>query len=96
MLQEVAEGTHFPLLVSWLRSYSKNLIDEGDLSYDIAFLRIFDLTLANHVHRLILISRNNEITDRQLASDLRGLCDHTNKQNRLSQNKKCFVMPGSS
>lgn len=36
-----------------LSSNSKDFIDEGDLSHDIPFLHIFDLTLTDHIHRLI-------------------------------------------
>jgi hypothetical protein len=32
--------------------YSEDLMDEGDLSPDIPFFHIFNLTLADHIHRL--------------------------------------------
>jgi len=39
------------------RGHSENCVDEGDLSHDITFASPFDLSLANHVHRLVPFER---------------------------------------
>lgn len=40
-----------------LGRYSKDFVNESDLSHDISFDSTFDLTLPNHVHRLISSER---------------------------------------
>jgi hypothetical protein len=45
-------------------SGSKDFLEEGDLSDDISLLNIFDLTLTDHIHRLIPLNPSSSRVER--------------------------------
>ena len=51
--QIINGATIFLRKSSNLSGYSKDLIDERDLSHDISFLHILDLSFSDHIHRFV-------------------------------------------
>ena len=49
----------FPRRKSNLGGYSEDLIDETDLSHDIPFFHILDLSFSDHIHRFIAFERSS-------------------------------------
>ena len=69
MLQKRWENTGDveSLFLFSLDSHSKQVGDEGDLSADVSFAHLPDLSLANHVHHLIPMPRSPSRFNRKEA-----------------------------
>jgi hypothetical protein len=57
VLQKDQVDTGRSNIINRLSCYSKNFVDERDLSHDITSINIFDLSSANHVHRFVASNR---------------------------------------